>query len=49
MGLFCLVLFPVLVVPLLRYVPDSREKSQSSLPLKAALKLLVGNPCCGGS
>ena len=31
-------------MPLLRYVPDSREKSQSSLPLKAALKLLVGNP-----
>ena len=44
MGFFCLVLFPVLVVPLLRYVPDSREQSQSSLPLKAALKLLVGNP-----
>ena len=44
MGLFCLVLFPVLVVPLLRYVPDSQEAKQAALPLAAALRLLLGNP-----
>ena len=43
MGWFCLVLFPLLVVPALLWVPDSHSKPKSSIPWREALRLLLVN------
>ena len=43
MGWFCLILFPLLVVPTLTMVPDTRSKPQSSVPWTEAMKVLASN------
>jgi Na+/melibiose symporter-like transporter len=43
MGWFCLLLFPLLVVPLLMGVPDSKSGNTNSIPWQQALKLIVQN------
>ncbi len=43
MGWFCLILFPLLVVPTLTMVPDTRSKPQSSVPWAEAIKVLASN------
>lgn len=43
MGWFCLILFPLLVVPTLTMVPDTRSKTQSSVPWAEAMKVLASN------
>jgi glycoside/pentoside/hexuronide:cation symporter, GPH family len=43
MGWFCVVLFPILVVPTLLFVPDSHSRPQSSIPWGQAMKVLVTN------
>ena len=43
MGWFCLILFPLLVVPTLTMVPDTRSKPQSSVPWTEAIKVLASN------
>lgn len=44
MGWFCLVLFPILVVPLLIWVPDTKRSTDAStLPWQQAIKLIIHN------
>ena len=43
MGWFCLMLFPLLAIPTLIWVPDSRSKPVGSVPWKEAFRLLVAN------
>jgi len=43
MGWFCLILFPLLVVPTLTMVPDTHNKPQSSVPWAEAMKGLASN------
>ena len=43
MGWFCLILFPLLVVPTLTMVPDTHSKPQSSVPWAEAMKVLASN------
>ena len=43
MGWFCILLFPLLVIPALLWVPDTHGKPKSSIPWHDALKLLVVN------
>ncbi len=43
MGWFCLILFPLLALPTLFWVPDSHAKPVATIPWKEALKVLVGN------
>ena len=43
MGWFCLILFPLLVVPTLTMVPDSHQKSSAAVPWSEALAVLVAN------
>lgn len=43
MGWFCLILFPLLVIPTLTMVPDSHQKPAATVPWKEALAVLVTN------
>ena len=43
MGWFCLLLFPLLVIPLLTSVPDSKSTTTNSVPWRQALGLIVKN------
>ena len=43
MGWFCLVLFPLLVIPTLTMVPDSHQKSTNSIPWREAMSVLIAN------
>ncbi len=43
MGWFCLILFPILVIPTLVFVPDSHTKPVSTIPWNEALKVLLAN------
>lgn len=43
MGWFCLILFPLLAIPTLLWVPDSHEKPNISIPWREALRLIVSN------
>ncbi|MBL6686934.1 MAG: MFS transporter [Pseudomonadales bacterium] len=43
MGWFCIVLFPLLALPTLFFVPDQQATTRSSLTLKAQFALLVSN------
>jgi len=43
MGWFCLLLFPLLAIPTLIWVPDSHAKPVGSVPWKEAFRLLVVN------
>ncbi len=43
MGIFCLILFPLLVIPTLLWVPDNHAKPQTSIPWDEAVRLLVQN------
>ncbi len=43
MGWFCLVLFPLTVLPTLLYVPDTRRASVTRIPWREATRLLVKN------
>lgn len=43
MGWFCLILFPLLVLPLLIWVPDSRSESTNSVSWRQAINLIVKN------
>ena len=44
MGIFCLVMFPLLALPTLYFVPDSPAAKTSQLSLKRQFQLLVQNP-----
>jgi len=43
MGWFCLVLFPLLAIPAIAWVPDSRARPVASTPWREALKVLISN------
>ncbi len=43
MGWFCVILFPLLVLPTLTMVPDSHQKPAASIPWKEAITVLVAN------
>ena len=43
MGWFCLLLFPLLAIPTLVWVPDSHAKPVGSVPWKEAFRLLIVN------
>ncbi len=43
MGWFCLILFPVTVLPTLLFVPDRRSTSQDNLVWSEALRIIVTN------
>ena len=43
MGWFCLILFPLLVIPTLTMVPDTHAKPQSSVPWGEAIRVLAAN------
>ena len=43
MGWFCLIFFPLLVVPTLTMVPDSRQKLSAPIPWSEAIAVLVTN------
>lgn len=43
MGWFCLILFPLLLIPTLTMVPDNHAKPQSSVPWGEAMKVLAAN------
>jgi len=43
MGWFCLILFPVLVLPTLIMVPDSHTSTQSHVPWADAMRILINN------
>ena len=43
MGWFCLILFPVLVLPTLIMVPDSHTSTQSQVPWADAMRILINN------
>jgi GPH family glycoside/pentoside/hexuronide:cation symporter len=43
MGWFCLILFPLLMIPTLTMVPDNHAKPQSSVPWGEAMKVLAAN------
>jgi len=43
MGWFCLLLFPLLAIPTLVWVPDSHAKPVGSIPWKEAFRLLIVN------
>lgn len=43
MGWFCLILFPLLALPLLIWVPDSKGATANSIPFQQALGLIVQN------
>ncbi|MCB1645159.1 MAG: MFS transporter [Pseudomonadales bacterium] len=43
MGWFCLILFPLLVIPTLTMVPDSHNSSQTVVPWGEAMKVMVTN------
>jgi len=43
MGWFCLILFPLLVLPTLFFVPDSHNKPNATLPLREAFYVLMRN------
>ena len=43
MGWFCLILFPITVIPTLLFVPDQSRRPATSVHWRAALGVLVGN------
>jgi Na+/melibiose symporter-like transporter len=43
MGWFCLILFPILAFPTLRYVPDTHTAPGTSVPWREALRALLAN------
>lgn len=43
MGWFCLILFPLLVIPTLLWVPDSHSSTRSHIPWDEAFKVLLTN------
>ncbi len=43
MGWYCIVVFPLTLIPTLLYVPDSRAKTQLTIDWKEAVRLIVSN------
>ena len=43
MGWFCLILFPLLTIPMLIWVPDSKAKTINAIPLLETFSLIVKN------
>ncbi len=43
MGWFCLILFPLLAIPTLLWVPDSHNKRGVTIPWREAFKVLLAN------
>jgi GPH family glycoside/pentoside/hexuronide:cation symporter len=43
MGWFCLILFPLLVIPVLVWVPDTKAGSSTSIPWRQAMNLIIKN------
>lgn len=43
MGWFCLIMFPLLVLPTLKMVPDSHSKPLASIPWREAFMVMVSN------
>jgi Na+/melibiose symporter-like transporter len=43
MGWFCIILFPLLALPTLAFVPDKRSSGRSALSIKAQFSLLMSN------
>lgn len=43
MGWFCLILFPITLLPTLMFVPDNRATTQMTVDWRAAIRLVVAN------